>query len=272
MATYNISADSSLYYEYREATADNPITFVFFNALTGDASMWQDNVVESLINAGHGILVYNMRGQQNSPYPQGLALDQTLIVDDALQMLKFIAPPRPIFVGLSIGGIFAAWASLQSAHCAGMVFINTLRRDGPRLQWINDSVVTLAELGGGELLRDIMSPLIMNEDWQSANRKNCLDGSDYSPIDKDSGTYNLLSSARSTNWDFPYEQLTMPTLVMTGAHDRVFRDPADIDAIYARLPNARRLDVPDAGHMIPVENPVVLSAALLDMANWVQEV
>ncbi len=271
MARFEIDANNSLFYEYTRGTAQSPVTFVFFNALTGDANMWNDSVSQALLGAGHGILLYNMRGQRDSPFSSGIKLDQKLIVDDAVQLLKHVQPPNPVFVGLSIGGIFAAWSAHQGAECAGMVFLNTLRRDGPRLQWINDSVVRLAELGGGDLLRDIMSPLLMNEDWQRDNRNNCLAQQNYEPLDKSSGTYNLLSSARSTDWDFPYEQLDMPTMVITGNHDRVFRDPADIENMYARLPNARRLDMPDAGHMIPVEQPAALADALLDMANWVGE-
>lgn len=267
MAICEIDTGNSLYYEYTAATAADKVTFVFFNPLTGDTGIWQNTVTAALIEGGHGVLVYNMRGQPDSPFSPGTVLDQTLIVNDARRLLEDVAPPNPVFVGLSIGGIFAAWAAIEGAHCVGLVLINTLRRDGPRLQWINDAVVRLAEVGGGELLRDIMSPLIMNEDWQAANRQNCLTDQDYTPLDRDSGTYNLLSSARSTNWDFPYEQLTMSTLVITGSHDRVFRDPADVDAMFARLPNARRIDMQNAGHMIPVEQPQALTEALLEMAG-----
>jgi len=271
MATYNISEGNALYYEYTQATAPNRLTFVFFNPLTGNTDIWQNSITKPLIDAGHGVLVYNMRGQSSSPFTAGINLDQALIVDDAKQLLSFLAPPNPVFVGLSIGGIFAAWVAHLGAECAGLVLINTLRRDGPRLQWINDAVVRLAETGGGDLLRDVLSPLIMNEQWQEKNREHCLGKESYSPIDQSSGTYNLLSNARNTDWDFPYEQLTMPVLVITGIQDRVFRDPPDIDALYARLPDARRVDMQNAAHMIPVEQPQALSDALVNMVDWLNE-
>ena len=269
MAIFELSSNEGLYYEYTEPGSADKLTFVFFNALTGDTGMWANTVATPLTDAGHGVLLYNMRGQANSAFKPDTVLDQTLIVDDAKKLLASINPPNPVFVGLSIGGIFAAWTALEGATCAGMVFINTLRRDGARLQWINDAVVRMVEVGGPEMIRDIMSPLIMNEAWLAENRSGVLTDNAYTPIDKKSGTYNLLSSARSTNWDFPYEQLTVPTLVMTGAHDRVFRDPADVDAMFARLPNAHRIYVANAGHMIPVEQPDTLTKALLDMANRV---
>ena len=267
MAIYEISPGNALYYDYTEAAADDGITFVFFNPLTGDTGIWNNSVTKQLIESGHGVLVYNMRGQLDSPFSAGTVLDEALIVNDAKQLLDHIAPPDPLFVGLSIGGLYAARVVAAGASCAGVVLINTLRRDGARLQWIGDVLVRLVETGGPELLRDVLSPLLMNEEWQGSNRENFLTDESYSAIDQNSGTYNLLSNARTTDWDFPYEQLSMPVLVITGLQDRVFRDPEDIDALYARLPDARKLDLPDAGHMIPVEQPQALLDALMEMAD-----
>ncbi len=263
MSVHILDSDNSLYYEYTPPEKAGASTFVFFNALTGDVGMWQNSVVPQLLEQGFGVLLYNMRGQANSPYSAGLSLDQTVIVQDAIALLEAISPPNPVFVGLSIGGIFAAWAAHGGATCDGIVLINTLRRDGPRLRWINDAVVRMAEVGGPMLMRDIMSPLIMNETWLGENRETCLGDESYEPLTADSGTYNLLSSARTTDWDFPYESLTMPVLVITGQHDRVFRDPVDVKTLYARLPNARHLELDNAGHMVPVEQPQALADALL---------
>lgn len=267
MPVYSIDQDNALYYDYTAPTATQGVTFVFFNPLTGDASLWQNSVVPALLDSGHGVLVYNMRGQVNSPFSSAVTLNQSLIVDDAKRLLEAVAPVNPVFVGLSIGGIFAAQVVLQGPPCAGLVLLNTLRRDGPRLRWINDVVVRLAETGGSELIRDVLSPLIMNETWQGENRAQCLKDVSYTPMDQHSGTYQLLSNARDTDWNFPYETLRMPVLVVTGAQDRVVRDPQDIETIYARLPNAKQLELPDAGHMIPVEQPGQLVTALLDLVS-----
>ncbi|MEM7256497.1 MAG: alpha/beta hydrolase [Pseudomonadota bacterium] len=271
MSVYQIDADNALYYDYCAPSASDAITFVFFNPLTGDTGLWESTVRQPMLDAGHGALVYNMRGQANSPFSDSLALNEALIVEDARQLLTEIEPPNPVFVGLSIGGLYAAQLALQSVPCAGLVLLNTLRRDGPRLQWISDVLVKLAETGGPELLKDILSPLIMNESWQQANRAQFLTDTPYQPIDRNSGTYNLLNNARQTNWDLPYEQLTMPVMVMTGIQDRVFRDPQDIDTLYQRLPNARHIELPAAGHMIPAEQPQELISALQQMALWVQD-
>jgi pimeloyl-ACP methyl ester carboxylesterase len=265
MAQLTIDAANSLYYEYTEPDSASA-TFVFFNPLTGDTGMWNASIVPALHEAGFGTLVYNMRGQKDSPFESGITLDQNLIVDDAIRLLEAVKPINPVFVGLSIGGLYAANAALRGANCDKLVLINTLRRDGPRLQWINDAVVRMSEVGGPALMRDIMSPLIMNEGWLAENRSDCLGSASYEPIDTDSGVYNLLSSARSSNWDVPYEQLTMPVLCITGKHDRVFRDPDDIASYLSRLPNATHLEFDNAGHMVPVEQPEAFLDALKQFA------
>ena len=99
-------------------------------------------------SAGHGTLAYNMRGQADSPFSPGLKLDMNLIVEDASRLLTELNPLRPILVGLSIGGLFAATTWLTGADAMGLVLINTLRKDGPRLRWIGDALVRAVELGG----------------------------------------------------------------------------------------------------------------------------
>ena len=107
MAYFEIGPGDGLYYEYKEGVNPEGFTFVFFNALTGDTSTWEDVIAPRLRQAGHGTLAYNMRGQTDSMFSSGLKLDADLVVDDAVNLLTEVKPPRTILVGLSIGGLFA---------------------------------------------------------------------------------------------------------------------------------------------------------------------
>lgn len=257
-----------IFYEYTEPNKAAGCTFVFFNALTGDIAGWEDVIGPMVREKGHGTLLYNMRGQTQSRFSRDLNLDAGLIVEDAGQLLEQVKPVRPVFVGLSIGGLFAIRAWLAGANALGIVLVNTLRRNGPRLQWIGDALVRAAEVGGLDLFRDLYLPLLMNEDWQATNRVNFLKPGPYEPIALDSGHYKLLAEAgRSADWGVPYESLQLPVLVVTGLQDRVFLDLNDVDELFARLPNARRVDMQDAGHLIPMERPQALAEALLGFAK-----
>jgi pimeloyl-ACP methyl ester carboxylesterase len=271
MPDFHLGPQDSLYYEYKAPKAESGFTFIFFNALTGDTNNWETIIGPRLRESGHGTLAYNLRGQIKSKFSPGLKLDVDLIVNDAIQLLAELNPPRPIMVGLSIGGLFAARAWLMGAEALGLVLINTLRRQGPRLKWIGDALVRATGVGGLDLFRDLFLPLLMNEEWLATNRPNFLKPEpEYASLSPESGHYKLLAEAgREADWDLPYERLNLPVLVITGLQDHVFLEPDVVDYLFSRLPRARRIDMPDAGHLIPAERPEALADSLLSFPKEV---
>lgn len=269
MSRFQLGPQNGLYYAYQPPADDQHGTFVFFNALTSDTAAWETAIGPILRSAGHGTLAYNMRGQVDSPFSPQLELGEKLIVEDAVNLIMQVKPVRPIFVGLSIGGLFASRAWLKGADAAGLVLINTLRRDGPRLRWISDALVRAVTVGGLTLFRDLYLPLLMNENWLQENRPNFLiSNPQYTSLDPDSGHFKLLSEAgRKSDWDLPYERLKLPTLVITGLQDHVFFEKDVVDELFSSLPNGQRVDMPDAGHLIPAEQPGELAQLLISFAK-----
>lgn len=271
MATLRVGPQDEIYYEYMAPSNDSGCTFVFVNALTSDTGTWTAVIAPRLREAGNGFLVHNFRGQMDSQFSPEMELTSDLIVEDMIRLLDEIKPVRPVFVGLSIGGLFAARAWLNGAEALGLVLINTLRRDGPRLQWLGDALVRAAEVGGLDLFRDLFLPLLMNEEWLKTNRENFLSPEPvYKRLAPTDGHFKLLSEAgRTADWDVPYESLKLPVLVVTGLQDHVFLETDAVEDLSSRLPNARRVDMPDAGHLIPAERPEALTDALLAFSKVV---
>ena len=54
-------------------------------------------------------LLFNLRGQAGSDFTF-TALDEATIIADIVALMNHVAPPRPVYVGHSIGGLFAARA------------------------------------------------------------------------------------------------------------------------------------------------------------------
>ncbi|MGI9479963.1 MAG: alpha/beta fold hydrolase [Hyphomicrobiaceae bacterium] len=270
MAQLELSTGNSLNYELI-APGSGGKTFVFFNALSGDKDMWTASVGDALTAAGHGMLLYNLRGQAGSSTTQ-IAIDVTSIADDAKALLAHVKPVRPIHVGLSIGGLFSMCAHLAGGHgrADGIVLINTLRKDGARLDWVNDAVVRAAQVGGFDLMKDLYSPLLMNIEWQAENRAQFLGQQSYAPCPPDDRALMLLKSGGTADWDINYEAIDVPVLAISGLQDRVFYNEADVSALAQRMPQCTRMDMADAGHMIPVERPVNLGKALLSFAGHVR--
>ncbi len=272
MPILTISDDDTIFYVHHPAADAALPTFVFFNPLTGDTNNWEGAIAPGLREKGFGTLAFDYRGQTQSTFAPRSRLTSQGIVSDAVALLAEVAPRNPILVGLSIGGLYAAQAYLAGADADRLVLVNTLRRDGPRLKWIGDALVRAVEIGGLQLFRDLFLPLLMNEEWQSANRQSFLAApAQYEPLDAQSGTYKLLAEAGpSADWDLPYERLDLPTLVVTGLQDHVFLDLDDVNQLYARLPRGHRLDVPNAGHLIPGEHPELLTRILSDFASTLE--
>ncbi len=266
MAMLRLGSGDGLYFEYDPPGAAGR-TFVFVNALTGNTGMWQGVIGPELRRAGYGTLAYNFRGQADSPFSPDLALDAPLITGDLQRLLAETAPPAPILVGLSIGGLFAARAWLGGSAAEALVLINTLRKSGPKLAWLNAAMERAAATGGPDLLMDMYLPLLVNPEALPGMRAERLQPGPYTPLDPAHGHYKLLAAGDSADWDLPYEDLNLPVLIMTGLKDRVFYEAEDVEELTARLPDSRTVVFDNAGHLLPAERPSETAAALLQFAN-----
>ncbi|MDF1720653.1 MAG: alpha/beta hydrolase [Minwuia sp.] len=269
MARLEIEPGESLYFEYA-APGDGQQTFVFINALTGNTGTWQDKIGPALRDLGYGTLCYNFRGQAETEFADDTPLPPTLVGEDLARLMAHVAPPDPILVGLSIGGLFAAEAILAGVEAKGLVLINTLRRPGPRIEWLGTAMVAMARQGGSRLMMEANLPMLVNPDQLVAMRPTMFPGTPYEPMSPDDGLFRLMAASVDTNWDFPWADLSLPTLVMTGLHDRVFRIEQDVVELTAMIPNATTVTVEDAGHLIPVERPEAFTRHLVDFATSIQ--
>lgn len=264
MAVLEIDSMNGLYYEYDQPSRAAAPTFTFINPITGDCSLWQALIGPALREAGFGTLVYNFRGQANSPFSPDLALTDAIIVEDYKRLVNALSIEKPIAVGLSIGGLYAARASISGLDLAGLVLINTLRSMSPRIEWMNKLCVRLMQHGGASLLRDAVSHVVVGQATQAQMLNDIFDNApEYTPIAEESGMFNLVTHMAETSWEIDYSRINAPVLVTTGYQDHVFYDPATVDKLFATIPNAQRLDMPQAGHMIPAERPKDLIIALL---------
>lgn len=266
MAELEIAPGEALFYEHDPAGASGK-TFVFVNALTGDTGMWQAAVAPALRAAGYGTLCYNFRGQARTRFSPDTALTPELVVADLNRLLDHLTPANPILVGLSIGGLFAARAQLARPRSLGLVLVNTLRKPGPRLDWINRAMVELARLGGSRLVMAANLPMIVNPETLATLEARTFTDEPFAPMDPEDGLFRLMEGSRTADWDLPYEALHLPVLLMTGRHDRIFRIDADIAELAARLPDARAITFEDAGHLIPMERAEAFTRELRAFAE-----
>ena len=252
---------------YAHVAGERDLTFVFVNALTGSAAMWEAGIAPSLRERGYGTLAFDLPGQGASPLPADGDVTAAALTAATAGLVQALAPTEPVFVGLSIGGLFALQAHLAGTPASGFVLVNTLREPGPRLAWINAAVAWLASLGGGRLVRDAYAPLLFAPAWLAANRGDALAPEPYAGLGPDAAERRLLEAGCGAEWDVAYEDVRAPVVVLSGLQDRVFFDAADVAALTARFPDAVRQDEPDGGHLLPVEKPEAVVRACLAVAG-----
>lgn len=258
MAYMSLGPDDALYVEHTAPTRPGLPTFVFVNALTGSTAAWEGEVAPALRAAGFGTLAYDFRGQAGSTYGPQATLSPAEIVADLQRLMQQQAPTKPVLVGLSIGGLFAVRSVLDGTEAAGLVLLNTLRRPGLRLDWINEAMLRVVRAGGFAMLLDAFLPMLVDPAKLADLRPNRLGADTYEPAGEDDPGVRLMREGATADWDLPYEELALPTLVVTGRQDRVFLVPEDVAALAARLPDARTAEIADAGHLIPMERPQAL--------------
>lgn len=269
MSELRIDDDNSLYYLHSPPHRDSAPTFVFINALTGSTNHWEAVIAPVLREQGFGTLSYNFRGQDNTTFSPEVQLSNTLIVADLVFIMEELRPSMPILTGLSIGGLYAAQARAGGAAADGLVLLNTLREINPRIAWINDALPHYVSIGGPPLFMGLMMPLLTNPEYSASVRANFLNGP-YTTLDPGHGHANLMRNSVDTDWNFNWSSLDLPVLSITGQHDRVFRDPEVIDRLFALLPNARREDWDNAGHLLPLERPERLVDSLSEFGREIE--
>jgi 3-oxoadipate enol-lactonase len=267
MPHLDIAPGEALYYEY-DAPGVAGATFVFVNALTGNTGTWQHAEIGPVLRAaGYGTLAWNFRGQAQTRFGAQTQLPPAMIVDDLRHLVAQIKPPKPVVVGLSIGGLFGAQAVLAGMPAAALVLINTLRKPGARLEWINQATAALARAGGTRLIMEANLPQLVNPEQLAAMRAGVFGAEPYQPMDRADGLYRLIEGSLAADWNFPWEKLKLPVLSMTGLHDRVFYVAAEVEALAARIARLQRVEFRDAGHLIPIERPQAFARSLLEFAK-----
>ena len=177
------------------------------------------------------------------------------MISDLLELIDHLNLKNIILCGLSIGGLYAAIASLEKIDVKGIILINTLRKPSLRLDWINRAMVNAAKLGGSALIVDMGMPVIASPKFLEKVKSNALDFENYIPLNKNDGILKLMEGSLSANWSLDWSKISVPTLVMTGHLDRMFRIPEDVEELVKKIKNLITIELPSCGHLIPLEEP-----------------
>jgi len=236
-----------------EITGDGP-TVLLTHGYSASAAMWRENV-PALAEAGYRVITWSMRGHGQSDSPDDTALySADLTVADMNALLDKAGVESAVIGGMSLGGYMSLAFNLKHPErVRALMLIDTgpgFKNDEAREKWNN-----YARGKGDELLAKGDAALSPSSETrlQTQNFKGLRNAA-----------YGMLTqhSADAIN---SLPGIAAPTLVVVGDRDEPFLAASDYMA--AKIPNARKVVINDAGHAANVDQPPQFNAATIEFLN-----
>jgi len=232
---------------------------VLAHSLGATRAIW-DSVAAELVAAGFRAIRYDLRGHGDSQVPDG-PYGVADFGRDLLSVVEELGLERADIGGLSVGGMAAMWlAAHEPGRVGRLVLANTTPYIPAKDRW--DPLIAKALAEG---LDDIAEPMILG--WLSAVfKERCPDAASAlveamraTPPAGFAGTCAIL---RDVDLRGELSRITAPTLVLHGMEDE--RGGPASAALYAGIAGSVRVDIPDAAHLSPAENPRAVGRAMLE--------
>ncbi len=254
-------------------TAGSGLPLVLLHAFPLDHSMWafQEPLAEQV-----RLVVPDLRGFGGSDeaLPESIAA----LADDVVALLDAIHVAGPaVICGISMGGYVAQHvAARHPDRVAAVILVATkLEADSAEARaGRTDLAAKVGRLGLG-ILADAMIPRLLAD---SAEARRAPGRADVESLLRRTilaqrvGSVQTALAALGARPDMtePLRRLRPPALLVAGAEDAITA-PECLERAEAIIPRAKLLIVPAAGHMVPLEQPEVFNAAVLEFLRELPE-
>lgn len=242
--------------------AGRPVLFVHGFPL--DHSMWRAQI-DGLDRHCRTIAV-DLRGFGGSgSAPEILSMES--LADDCAALLDALDVREPVvFCGLSMGG-YVAWqfAARHPRRLAALVLCDTrAAADSPETAQARRLTAARVLQEGPAILADSMVDRLFDP-WTKLHRPDRVDRIRQTILATSPRT---IAAALRGMADRPDSTprlgaIQVPVLAVCGRSDLI-SPPSEMRDFTAAIPDARFVEIPDAGHMAPLEQPAAVNAVLLD--------
>ena len=229
--------------------------------------------VEPLVAAGHRVLLWDYRGHGDSDAPEDPdAYSFDLVLDDLGRVLDWGAPKTPaVLAGFSFGGALSLHFALRHPErVSALVLIDTgpgFKNPDAQAGWL----AQIERIATNLETRGIQSFVDSRAAATAIGRRPELPAAQHAAraIAKMSPR-GVANFGRRVSGPIPgcideLAQIAVPALVVVGEEDEAYLRAADVMA--ARLPNAKKVVIPRAGHVVSIEEPEALNAAILEFLS-----
>ena len=245
--------DVMIHYQIIGASGDKP-TIVFANALGTDFRIWRDVIIR--LAGDFAIILYDKRGHGLSD----IGKTPYAIEDHAADLeglLDMLAVKSAYVCGLSIGGLVAqSLYQRRAALVRGLILCGTAPRIGSSEAW--DQRIGEVETGGIEALAEGTMERWFTPDFRSAESGAITGYRNMLVRQPVTGYLASCRALRNADYSESLTRIAVPTLCVVGDQDG--STPQDLVlAMAKRIPGARYEVVKKAGHLLPVEQPAMLT-------------
>jgi pimeloyl-ACP methyl ester carboxylesterase len=220
--------------------------------------MWAGQIEP--LSKSHKLVIWDMRGHGQSDYPEDpAAYSEEATVADMAALLDAVGAKTAIVGGLSLGGYMSlAFNRAHPDRVSALLIFDTgpgYRNDEAREGW-NRTSIARAE----RFERDGLSALGNASAEVRIVRHRSADGLAKAArgmlTQRDAGVMNSLPT------------IGAPALVVVGANDTPFLAASDYMA--AKIPGAKKVVIPDAGHAANIDQPAAFNQAVVAFLDSLQ--
>jgi 3-oxoadipate enol-lactonase len=240
-----------------DGPSDAPVV-LFSNSLGTRLEMWDPQL--PAVSQRYRMLRYDSRGHGQSAAPDGPYTIE-LLAADALALLDALGIERAHFCGLSKGGMVGQMlAARHGERLISLTLCSTACHMEPKQLW-TDRIKVANEQGMGALADGVV------ERWFTeayrAEPSIVLERVRDMILETPAHGYAACCAAiRDMDLRETIRGITVPTQIIVGAEDPA-TPPDKAREIAARIPHARLEIMPDAAHLLNIEQDVAFDASLL---------
>jgi pimeloyl-ACP methyl ester carboxylesterase len=233
-----------------EAHGNGP-PLLLSHGFSASKEMWRPQL--EALGQRYRVMAWDMRGHGRSDSPEDPSVySEEETIEDMRAVLEACGAERAVLGGLSLGGFMSlAFYRVYPDRVAGLMLFCTgpgYRSDEARAKW-NE----MADGYARRLERRGLDGLAPGDETQGAPHR--------SAEGLVRAARGMLAQRDARVID-SLPDIAVPTLVLVGEDDRDFHAPTDYMA--KKIPGAKKVGIPEAGHAANLHQPAAFNRAVLD--------
>lgn len=231
---------------------------VLTHGLGADLHFWDESF--EVLAKHHRTLRWDMRGSGASDCPPGPYRPQDFSTD-LLHLLDALQIERVHLAGVSMGGVIAQRFALDHSHrLRSLVLISTSSEVGARAVAMRERLADQVEERGFDDRNSDASRAFAPS--FAAQHPDVVRRMGEATRACNPQAYAAAARAVSDyRWTSELERVTTPTLILQGLDDQL-TPPGGSVRMSRALPHSRLLMIPNAGHYLPLEQPLLFASCV----------